>query len=85
MKVFAVAGNYAQYRKFLREKSLTEKDVRYIQSSDQLLGLYDFTLITIGDYYIKHKELIREAKARRAEVVESYLLPEKQKTLPSRE
>ena len=54
MKKFSVlvlAGNYHQYRGWLYENKIHERDARYICNADDMRGLRDYIIIKLGTWY----------------------------------
>ncbi len=52
MKV-VIAGNYQQYRNWLKQSGLTESEARFIQFNDQLYGLElsPDDVVYVGEYW----------------------------------
>jgi len=49
-ELIVVAGNHAQYERYLYDNKLSSKDVRYISHVDQVYGLRGSKLITVGTW-----------------------------------
>ena len=51
MMKIVIAGNYQQYKEYLKETKQSPKDVRYISSSEQLRGLRNVKVIRYGTWW----------------------------------
>lgn len=50
--VLVFAGNYNQYRDFLREHDLNPREWRYVSRPDQIMGMRSANYIKVGQWYL---------------------------------
>ena len=66
-KVYVVAGNKAQYEKFLSMAEVSPKDFPYLERKSQLMGMQDFKYILFGEFYVNEAYNDLMFKAKRGE------------------
>lgn len=64
-----IAGNYRQYRDYIRRYNLNPKEYKYIPDAHKLRGLHNCKVICVGTYWesevtktIGWRELVRRAE-----------------------
>ena len=50
-RVIVIAGNHYQYISYLRENNLGKNDAIFVNSSEQLRGLRNVTVIKYGEWW----------------------------------
>ena len=68
-KVYVVAGNKAQYEKFLAMAEVSARDFPYLERKSQLLGMEDFTYVFFGEFYLNEAYNDLMFKAKRGEEI----------------
>lgn len=51
MKI-VIAGNYNQYKNYLRENNLTPQEARYVSTPDVLRGLHNVEVVKVGEWWL---------------------------------
>jgi hypothetical protein len=51
MKI-VIAGNYHQYKNYLRENNLTPRQARYVDMPEKLRGLRDVEVVKYGEWWL---------------------------------
>jgi hypothetical protein len=66
-KVYIVAGNRAQYERFVSMATVNPKDFPFLERKSQLLGINDFPYILFGEFYSNEAYNDLMFKAKRGE------------------